>query len=320
MQVFTDFSDYQSGSQSWVVALGNFDGVHKGHQAVIQRAKILAKKLGAKTAVVTFEPHPKRYFSPNLAPFRLTPRKTKRFFINQLGVDAIFELEFNTKLAQMEAHDFVKDIIVGQLNAVAVVTGYDFHFGKNRKGTPQSMAAMAKEFGFDYICIDAITDENGVSWSASRIRQALANGDVDETIQILGRPFMFQGEVIHGQALGRTIGFPTANVLPSEYLRPMRGVYAVKAKIIGEDIWRDAIANIGNRPTVEGEHHTLIEVHLLDWEGDLYGKKLRTALLGFVRKEKKFDGIESLKQQIEKDVTVTKEILAQYVPNSLMKK
>ncbi|MFV0320887.1 MAG: bifunctional riboflavin kinase/FAD synthetase [Alphaproteobacteria bacterium] len=321
MQVFTDFSDYQNDGQSWVVALGNFDGVHKGHQAVIERAKILAKKLGAKTAVVTFEPHPKHYFNPDLPPFRLTPRKTKRFFINKLGVDAIFELEFNKNLAQTEAYDFVKDILVGKFNAAAVVTGYDFHFGKNRKGTPQFMATMAKEFGFDYICIDAITDENGISWSASRIREALANGDINEAIEILGRPFMFQGEVIHGQALGRTIGFPTANVLPLEYLRPMKGVYAVKAKIIGEDdIWRDAIANIGNRPTVEGQHHTLIEVHLLNWDGDLYGKRLRTALLGFVRKEQKFDGIESLKQQIEKDVTVTKEILAQYQPNSLKKK
>lgn len=252
--------------------------------------------------------------------FGLRREKQKEFFINKLGVDAIFELDFNSDFAQTEAYDFVKNILIEKLNAVAVVTGYDFHFGKNRQGTPKAMEAMAKEFGFDYICIDALTDNNGVSWSASRIRLALEHGDVDETTQILGRPFMFEGEVIHGKALGRTIGFPTANVLPLEYLRPMKGVYAVKAKIIGEDIWRDAIANIGNRPTVEGEHHTLIEVHLLDWDGDLYGKRLRTALLGFVRKEKKFDGIDSLKQQIEKDVTVTREILAAYMPNSLMKK
>ncbi len=318
MQVFTDLSTYEALGQKWVVALGNFDGVHKGHQAIIERGKHKAKALGAQLAVVTFEPHPKQYFDPHMRPFRLTPHLSKRFFLAKLGVDALFELEFNEQLAQMGAEDFVKDILMQKLNIAAAVTGYDFHFGKNREGSPQKMEQLALTYGFGYDCVAALGDEDGKIWSASRIREALREGDVATATHILGRPYMFEGEVIHGQALGRTIGFPTANVLPDEYKRPMRGVYAVKAKIIGEDIWRNGVANIGYRPTVDGDH-TLIEVHILDWEGDIYGRRLRVALLDFIRKEQKFDGIESLKNQINRDVALAKDMISPYKEYSLEK-
>ncbi len=318
MQVFTDLSAYENKGQKWVVALGNFDGVHKGHQAIIARGKKIAQKRGAQMAVVTFEPHPKQYFDKNIRPFRLTPQKSKRFFLSKLGVDAVFELDFNKTIAQIKAEDFIKDILVEKLNITAAVTGYDFHFGENREGCPQKMEAFSLKYNFAYECVDALGDDDGLVWSASRIREALSKGDVKTATHILGRPYILEGEVIHGRALGRTIGFPTANILPEEYKRPMRGVYAVKAKIIKENIWRDAIANIGYRPTVDGDH-TLIEVHLLDWSGDIYGQRLRIALLDFIRAEQKFDGIESLKSQINKDVHLAKNIISPYKENSLEK-
>lgn len=318
MQVFTDLSAYENKGQKWVVALGNFDGVHKGHQAIIKQGKILAEKLGAQMAVVTFEPHPKLYFEPTRRPFRLTPVELKRSLLKQQGIDAVFEINFNQYVAQMSAVEFIKHILIGKLDIVAAVTGYDFHFGQNREGTPEKMSQFAQEFDFIFECVDALGDEDGAIWSASRVRKALREGDVQTATHILGRPYLLEGEVIHGQALGRTIGFPTANVLPDEFKRPMRGVYAVKAKIKGEDIWRNAIANIGYRPTVDGDH-TLIEVHLLDWEGDIYGQRLRIALLDFIRAEQKFDGIESLKIQIEKDVALAKKLISPYKDNSLEK-
>ncbi len=318
MQIFTDLIEYNSLDQKWVVALGNFDGVHKGHQAIIERGKQLAKELGAKMAVVTFEPHPKQYFDKDMRPFRLTPHKVKRFFLSKLNIDALFELNFDAQMAQMKAADFVEHILVKKLNIAAAITGYDFHFGQNRTGTPQKMAEFSQKFAFQYECIEALGGKNGLIWSASRIREALNEGDIKTATEILGRPFILEGEVIHGQALGRTIGFPTANILPEEFKRPMRGVYATKAKIIGENIWRDAITNIGCRPTVSGDH-TLIEVHILNWNGDIYGQRLRVALLDFIRKEKKFDAIESLKTQIKKDVGLAKKIISPYKENSLEK-
>lgn len=319
MRVVIDLAQYQNKGQKWVVALGNFDGVHKGHQVVITKAKELAGKLGCKVAVVTFEPHPQQLFHPDGEPFRLTPPKVKRLFIEKLGVDTLFEIEFTQEFAQMEAYDFVKDILVEKLNIAGVVTGYNFHFGHNRQGTPELMARLAEEFSFKFECLGACKGDDGEVWSSSKVRELLGQGQVKKAGYILGHPFVLEGEVIHGRALGRTIGFPTANVLPLEYLRPMHGVYAVKAKICGEDIWRDAIANIGNRPTVSGVR-VLIEVHLLDWSGDLYGQRLQTALLDFVRPEQKFENIDELKEQIQKDVAITKNILEQYAINKLDEK
>ncbi len=318
MQVFTDLSTYEMKGQKWVVALGNFDGVHKGHQLIIERGKRLAKQLNAQMAVVTFEPHPKKYFDPTIRPFRLTPQRVKRFFLSKLGIDAIFELNFDQHIAEMQAIDFVEKILVKKLNIVAAITGYDFHFGQNRTGTPEKMKEFSQKFGFLYECVDPLGCHNGLIWSASRVRNALNEGDAKTATEILGRPYILEGEVIHGQALGRTIGFPTANILPDEFKRPMRGVYAVKAKIIKENIWRNAIANIGYRPTVAGDH-TLIEVHLLDWEGDIYEEKLRVALLDFIRPEKKFDDIIALKTQIKKDVNLAKKLVSPYKEGSIEK-
>ncbi len=290
-----------------VVVLGNFDGVHMAHQHIIKSAINYACKHDCKVAVVTFEPHPRSYFDRAAPAFRLTSYKEKRSLFEKLGVDILLELPFVKETAELSADAFIQKILCAQLNIKAIVTGYNFHFGHNRRGDSALLYALADKYGFDYLCVEAQHYGDDVI-SSSSIRKNLREGRPETAKEMLGRYFSIQGEVVHGRALGRTIGFPTANLLPQEYLLPKFGVYAAKSKIESEDIWRDTIVNIGKRPTVQGVR-TFIEAHLIDWTGDLYGKNLNAALLSFLRAEMKFDDINALQSQIQKDMLNAQTIL-----------
>lgn len=300
MKIFTELKQDKSLSQPIAVVLGNFDGVHLGHQKVIRQARKQADQKGLKLAVVTFEPHPRQYFLPHGKDFRLTNHRDKRNIMADLDVDFLFELPFNNRLAQMEPIEFVDEILYEKLKAKLVITGYNFHFGKNRKGDCEMLKDVSQKYGFSYICIPAVQYE-GENISSSLIREKLEEGKIEYANQLLGRAFKLQGEVIHGRALGRTIGCRTANIIPKDYQLPHFGVYAGKARIEGEDIYRNAIVNIGHRPTVQGKR-IQTEIHILDWDGDIYGKNLEIELYHFIRPETQFENIDILKDQIQRDI------------------
>ncbi|WP_259782288.1 bifunctional riboflavin kinase/FAD synthetase [Aestuariispira ectoiniformans] len=308
MQIVRDRKNIPSSAKGGVVVIGNFDGVHRGHQAVIGQAADLAEAVKAPLVVLTFEPHPRSYFRPDDTPFRLTPFQNKAHHLEALDVDVLVALDFGAELAGMEAEDFVRQILVAGLDAAHVVVGYDFCFGKGRTGTPDKLREWG---GFPVTTISPVASADEEVYSSTRIRDYLRTGRPGLAAALLGRPFEIEGEVNTGRQLGRTIGFPTANVGLDDYLRPLYGVYAVRLGLEqgdGHVGWYDAIANLGNRPTVDGVQEQL-EVHIFDFDQDLYGKVVRVALIEFIRPEQKFDGLEALKAQIEEDCHVARRIL-----------
>ncbi|HEY3917009.1 MAG TPA: bifunctional riboflavin kinase/FAD synthetase [Stellaceae bacterium] len=295
-----------------VVAAGNFDGVHLGHQAVLAHAKAIARRDAAPFAVLTFEPHPRAVFQPGLPPFRLTPFRAKSLVLESLGVDLLFVLHFDQAFAQKSAEDFVAETLVAGLGARTVVVGYDFVFGHKRRGTPDLLQAEgAKQHGFGVAVVAPVAAASGTVYSSTQIREHLVAGRPREAAALLGRPWEIDGRVELGDKLGRTIGFPTANIGLADYLRPAPGVYAVRAGIEdGATVhWHDGAANLGWRPTVGGKDLRL-ETHLFDFSGDLYGKHLRVALIERLRPEQRFDGLDALKAQIAADCIQARGILA----------
>ncbi|WP_114395365.1 bifunctional riboflavin kinase/FAD synthetase [Oleisolibacter albus] len=294
-----------------VVALGNFDGVHLGHRAVIAEAQAVAQRLGAPSAVLTFEPHPRSLFRPDDPPFRLTPLRIKARLIEALGVDALFALHFDRAFSQHSAEAFVRDVLVAGLEARHVVAGYDFVFGHRRQGTIDFLRRMGTGLGFGVSEVRPAAAPDGTVYSSTRVRELLQAGEPDKAAAILGHAFEIEGRVEHGDKRGRTIGFPTANIELDDYLRPRFGVYAVRAGIDqGErTVWIDGVANLGRRPTVGGLVERL-EVNLFDFDGDLYGRHLRVQLRHFLRPEMKFDGLDHLKAQIARDAETARRVLA----------
>jgi riboflavin kinase / FMN adenylyltransferase len=315
MRVFrhTSASDDARGA---VVAAGNFDGVHLGHQAVLGEAKALANSIGAPFAVLTFEPHPRAVFQPGLPPFRLTPFRAKSLVLETLGVDLLFTLHFDLAFAQKTAEEFVAEVLVAGLGVKAVVVGYDFVFGNKRRGTSDLLKAEGVRHGFDVKVVAPVfasggAAAGGIVYSSTHIREHLVAGRPREAAALLGRPWEIDGRVDVGDKLGRTIGFPTANIDLADYLRPASGVYAVRAGIEdgGKTEWHDGAANLGWRPTVGGKDLRL-ETHLFDFSGDLYGKHLRVAFIERLRPEQRFAGLDALKAQIAADCQKAREILA----------
>ena len=292
-----------------VVAIGNFDGVHLGHQIVIGRAREIARGLGAPLAVLTFEPHPYHVFHPEAPPFRLTPLRGKARAIEALGVELLFVLHFDLAFAQVSAEDFARQVVVEGAQARHVLVGYDFHFGHKRRGTPTLLQELGAALGFGVTVVAPLATAGGAVYSSTRIREHLAQGRPREAAALLGRPFEIEARVETGDRRGRTIGFPTANLALGEFLRPASGVYAVRVGIEGEAGWRDGVANLGTRPTVGGSDLRL-EAHLFDFAGDLYGKHLRVALVDYLRPERKFAGLEELKAQIAADASGARAVLA----------
>ena len=288
------------------VALGNFDGVHKGHQTLLARTAEHASALDAPLLVLTFEPHPRRFFVPDTGPFRLTMLAAKLRLLEQYGVQAALAQQFDTAFAALSADAFVDEVLLAGMGARHVVCGYDFTFGARRGGNVEMLREMAGRKGFGVTVLDPVMRE-GEIYSSTSIREALRAGWPSEAAELLGHAWEIEGVVEQGDKRGRTIGFPTANVALGEHLRPRFGVYAVRALIDGG--WRAGVANLGRRPTI-GKLQENFEVHVFDFAGDLYGKTLRVALVDFIRPEMKFSGLDQLKAQIAADGTAARSILS----------
>ncbi len=312
MFIFNNYINLPESVRGGSIAVGNFDGVHLGHCAVIGEAGRIAKDQSIPWAVLSFEPHPRSLFSPTGEQFRLTPYRSKVRHIEELGVENLIVMKFDKKFASLSAEDFVLRVLVEGLGARHVVSGYDFVFGNKRAGNCELLLQKGKEQGFDFTCVSAV-DNGEVVYSSTGIRNHLRTGNPLAATQLLGRPYQIEGKVEHGDERGRTIGFPTANIFLGEHLRPARGVYAIRAGIDkgAETHWLDGIANYGSRPTFD-KKDTILEAHLFDFDGELYGDYLRVALIDFLREEKKFDGLDQLKAQIIIDCKKARQILNEH--------
>lgn len=291
-----------------VAAIGNFDGVHRGHQQLLKKTAAFARSLHRPPAALVFDPHPRRYFRPDDPPFLLTTPKTRDALLRRYGAAEVITLTFDAALAAMTPEAFVRQILASKLALAGVVTGTEFRFGKGRAGDAGMLKALCAEAGIEAFFIKPDrADTIGEKISSSAIRAAVQDGDVRAAAAMLGRPWSVEGEVVCGQRLGATLGFPTANITLGDLIEPRRGVYAVEAAVEGEVL--PGVANFGRRPTV-GAAAPLLETHLFGFDGDLYGKTIEVSLLDFIRDERKFDGLEALKAQISADCEAARFLLS----------
>ncbi len=316
MRVVTRYSDLPAAAKGAVVAIGNFDGVHPGHRAVLTRAWEVAGTLGAPFGVVTFEPHPRRFFQPDIPPFRLTPVPVKRRLIQESGAELYYELPFDAAMAALTAEAFIERVLLEGLDVRHIVVGAGFAFGKGRTGTVSVLEHVAGHKGGVGVTVVApVAATDGALASSTRVRDCLMRGEPERAAALLDRRFAIEGEVLAGNKRGRLLGFPTANIDLDDYLRPAFGVYAVRARAIGDRIGGGAkanwsgVANLGIRPTIGGAK-VLLEAHLFDFSGDLYGRTLAVELLAFIRPERKFESLDALKAQIAQDSARARGILA----------
>jgi riboflavin kinase/FMN adenylyltransferase len=302
MQVLRHFENVPEDLKHSVLAIGSFDGIHRGHQEVIGKAGRLARELGAPQGVLTFEPHPRSFFAPDAAPFRLTPFRIRAQLIEALGVDLLVVLHFDEALSLMSAEDFAAKVLGAGLAARHIVVGDNFRFGHKRQGDVDLLRRLGRQHGFDVSVLERIRGPGGDPYSSTLIRQYLQQGNPTRAALLLGRYFEIEGRVQKGQALGRTLGYPTANIELGDVLLPAFGVYAVRAAIErgGATPWHAGVANLGVRPTV-GAAGPLLEVHLFDFDEDIYGLHMRVALVDFQRPEVKFDSLEAMRLQMRED-------------------
>ncbi|MDF2493520.1 bifunctional riboflavin kinase/FAD synthetase [Sphingomonas sp.] len=290
-----------------IVALGNFDGFHLGHQAVVGRAVERARAEGRPALVATFDPHPMRFFKPDTPWFRLTTLDQRAELVRQAGADALLVFHFDAALAAESAEAFVTSRLIGQVGAAGVVTGADFTFGKGRSGDVAMLAALGRDLGLSADTVGAVALD-GEKVSSTSIRSALRQGRPRDAARLLTRPFTIRGEVRHGDKLGREIGYPTANVDLGNYLRPAYGIYAVRVTLEDGRVF-DGAANLGIRPSFDPPKE-LLEPYLFDFSGDLYGQVIDVALVDFLRPEAKFDTLEALTTQMAADCDKARELLA----------
>ncbi|MEQ8700421.1 MAG: bifunctional riboflavin kinase/FAD synthetase [Bauldia litoralis] len=311
MRILRSWQTLDPHDRSGVVAIGNFDGLHRGHAAVLDRARAIAAEKGAPFGVLTFEPHPRNYFQPDAPPFRLTPLRPKARQLEAMGVDLLYVLHFDAELASKTAEAFIADILAGGLGARHVVVGDDFVFGKGRGGDGALLEARGVAHGFGVTRVEQVAGADGGAFSSTVIRAHLREGRPAEAAKALGRLWEVEGHVTPGDQRGRTIGFPTANLDLEGYLLPRFGVYAVRMGLetSAEPVWCDGVANLGLRPTI-GDGKVLLEAHMFDRTEDLYGRLLRVQLVDFIRPEVQFDGLDALKAQIARDCDKAREILA----------
>ncbi len=299
-----------------VVAIGNFDGVHRGHQAVLAITKNIAESEGLPAVVMTFEPHPRNYFAPDKPVFRLTSRSMKANILNAFGLDGNVIVDFNQELANTTAEDFVSHILVERLSARHIVTGYNFHFGKARQGTPDFLQEAGDRFEFGVTTVPSFSDEGGEPVSSSRVRAALGEGNMIEAASLLGYRWNISGMVCEGKKLGRTLGFPTANIVLPENTQLAHGIYAVR--VHREDgSFHDGVASYGRRPTFDNGAE-LFETFLFDFDDDLYGEILTISLFGFLRSEEKFHSSKALIKQMNKDKADARSLLSGVTPLSAL--
>lgn len=310
MKIIRD-SDTQKIDAS-VLTTGAFDGVHLGHQTVINEVKRRATVRGIDSVVVTFDVHPAVVVRPDSAPKILTRLPRKLELLQSLGVDVVYVIEFDEARASTSAEDFVRDVFVNRLSAKEILVGSDFNFGKGREGTVEFLEAQGQHFGFSVEGLDLIraNDDATEPVSSTAIRRALIGGEVETAAQMLGRPFEIHGTVTQGDQRGRTIGFPTANViLTHDMARPANGVYACRYTTPDGEV-HNAAVNVGVRPTFyESADAPVLEAHLLDFDGDLYGEVARVQFMQFLRSERRFNGIDELKEQLELDIAESRRLL-----------
>lgn len=290
------------------IALGNFDGVHLGHQAVIASARETAAALGATLGAAVFEPHPRRFFQPEAAPFRLQSPRQRARALADAGVKEVFEIGFDIALAQSSDRDFAARVLNDCLGASHVSIGADFRFGRGRMGDAAKLTELGGELGFSVSVVDPVAERDAVV-SSTAIRAAIAVGDLTQANALLTRPWAIEGEVRTGFARGREFGFPTANVRLGEYLRPRLGIYAVQVDV-GDGVFLPGAASVGLNPTFGALPEPVLETHILDFSGDLYGKTIETHFIAFLRDEAKFDDTDALKAQMRQDVIDARTALA----------
>jgi riboflavin kinase/FMN adenylyltransferase len=296
--------DHLTGS---IVALGNFDGFHLGHQAVVSRAVARAFHERRPVVVATFDPHPVRLFKPDVPPFRLTTLEQREALFAHAGADAMLVLEFTPELAATSAEDFVANLLAGRVRAAGVVTGDDFTFGKGRTGNIETLKTLGAHSGIAAEAVAQVLVE-GERVSSGRIRDALVAGDSGAATRMLSRPYAIAGVVQRGDARGRELGYPTANLDLGDYLRPRYGIYAVRVTLDdGSEL--PGVASLGVRPTFEPPRE-LLEAHLLEFDGDLYGRKIEVSLHAFIRDERKFDGVDGLVAEMRNDEAAARRLLS----------
>lgn len=298
-----------------VVAIGNFDGIHRGHLAVLERALEEARRRNVPALVLTFEPHPRKVFRPDIPLFVLTPPHVKARLLEALGFAAVIERPFTREFSSLSAEDFVTAILEQQLGISHVVTGFDFHFGKNRQGGPAFLMAAGEQHGFGVTLVDAFRDEGAEIISSSRIRELLAAGEPAEAAGLLGYRYTVEAEVVGGAKLGRTLGFPTANMRLSPETGLKEGIYAVRFRRADGTLF-DGVASFGRRPTVNDNGAPLLETFVFDFSGDLYGEVASVSLFGYLRGEVKFDGLDPLVAQMKQDEAEARALLSGVRPLS----
>ena len=292
-----------------IIALGNFDGFHAGHQAVANEATEWARAEGRPSIIATFDPHPVRFFKPDIPPFRLTTLEQRQELYLEAGATAMLVFHFDGALAGTSAEDFVKVLLAEHLGVAGVVTGEDFTFGKGRVGNRAMLEALGRDVGIECRTVAPVLD-GGEPVSSSRIRDALRAGDPQEAARLLTRPFAIRGVVEHGDKRGREIGYPTANLRIESYLRPRYGIYAVTGRVLATGLELRGAANLGTRPQFDPPKE-LLEPHFFDFDGDLYGQEIEVAFHHFLRPEAKFDGLEALVAQMDADCAQARRLLGE---------
>lgn len=307
MRVIRDWRGLSARDRGAAVALGNFDGVHRGHQTVIAQAAAAARRLNAPLGVISFEPHPRRIFQPNEPAFRLMRPAQQARALEGLGVDLFYVLPFDEEMKNLTDREFAHEVLHDGLGVRHVAVGFDISFGKGRTGSPATMTAYGDEFGFSVSVAQAVSDGEGEKYSSTAVRDALREGRPEAAAAILGRPFAIEGPVQRGRQLGRELGFPTANVQVDDYVQPRFGVYATRTRLPdGREV--PGVANIGVNPTV-GEVAPVLEVWLFDFDEDIYDQTIETDLITFLRPELKFDGLEAMVEQVMRDAAQARKIL-----------
>ncbi len=309
MIISQDYRGLDAGRKGAVIALGNFDGVHRGHQAVIARARAIAETHGAPLGLGLFRPHPFRYFKPDAAPFRLMSARTRANILPQYGVNFLYEIPFDDSLKNMDDAEFVDAVLHHGLGIRHVIVGKDFNLGKDRCGNIESLTRLCADKGIGVTGLSPVGLHKFYGkYGSTQVREALRAGDVFHAAHMLSRPWSVDGIVSKGAQRGRTIGFPTANIAFGDLVRPKFGVYAVQIKIYGDDRLYNGVANTGSRPTVGGDEER-VEVNIFDFNRDIYGQMIDVHFRSFIRAEQKFESFDVLKQQIAKDALGARAVL-----------
>ncbi len=308
MRLVGDWRDLSAADRGAVVAIGNFDGVHRGHAHVVAAAAEVAQALDAPVAAAVFDPHPRRWFQPQVQHFRLTTDAQRARALAALGVERLYALPFDSEMAGMTDADFARRVLAEGLAVRHVVAGFDFSFGAGRTGDGDLLRLYGQRFGFGVTIVQPVADAEGRKLSSTAVRLALEAGRPEEAALILGRPFAIEGAVVQGRQLGRTLGFPTANVALGDYVRPRFGIYATRTRLPDRRAF-NGVSNIGENPTVGGNQARL-EAWLFDFDGDLYGQVIETELVAFLRPEQHFPSLEALTLQVHHDAEIARKLFA----------